>query len=327
MTFNFAPWALDGARTPAALARVSAYALGGNRGGVVKPRDLRVQPLAVPGPGLRITTGAAVILNRYQSTPDQSYVVSNPSTHTVPSGSMPPVTGGTAYYLVCVVVGDPEYNQAGHPFMSGDPIAPEVAADFEYVRVVVLPCGAGTTTFEELGKNYPGYALARLTIPGNTATITSGMITDVRQLTRSRQERALLPLDPPDGHAIQSTDWVDWPPDVYSTVRVPDWATHVTVVATATGVRNLGTAYGDLRVLFGGYAGPNTLYLMPNVDMLDEGTTTHVASIDMDCSALAGTVQTLRFSGRRAAGYAGYILTYPGTHFIFDVHFSEKPLT
>lgn len=328
MTLLNAPFAVDGARTKAGLARAATYAASSGRSGVVRPLDLKVYPLDVPGNGIRIAGGNATVVNGYQSTPRESYTISNAGTHTVLSTDMPAPVPQTMYYLVCIVVGDLEFNQAGHPFMPPS-LTPEQAMDFSYVRPVILPCGAGTTNFDQLGKTYPGIALARLEVPPSTATITSAMITDLRQLPTARSQRVLIPLDPPDGHAIQGAgEWIDWPPDVYATVQVPDWATHVTMTATATGVRNLGTAYGDLRVLFGGHAGPTTLYTMPNIDMLDEGTSTHMMTFEMDISQYAGTIQTLRLNGRRnpdgaPPGPLGYILTYPGTHFIFDLQFTE----
>jgi hypothetical protein len=330
MTFNFSPWAIDGARTPAALGRQATYASMGELSGVVQPLDLRVQPLAVPGNGIRITSGAGVVLNHYLSDPDQSYVVSNPAYHEVPSSSMPPATGGTTYYLVCVVIGDPEYNQSGHPFMTGDPIPPEEAADFEYVRVVLLPCTSGTTRFEQLGLNYPGLALARIERPGSTTTITAGMITDVRQLARApRSERKVLMVDTPDGYSLESTAYVEFPTGTYLNVNIPSWATHVVGTATLTGLRNFtrgstSATKGDLAAQFAGVQGPSVRYDLPD---LPEMSHTVVLPIDMSVQAVAGTAQQLRIVGKQDPGEIGYVLTYPGTYFIYDLQFTEKPMT
>ena len=151
MTLDKAPWAINGAPANAGTARASAYAASGGQSGVVTPTDMRVTALAVPGQGLTISSGTAVVLNHYQSDPDQAYVVPNAGDHTVLAADMPPAVGAISYYLVCVVVGDPEFNQAGHPFMPSEPLSPEAALEFEYNRIVVVPCLATTKRFEELG--------------------------------------------------------------------------------------------------------------------------------------------------------------------------------
>ena len=54
--------------------------------GVVKKNDLKVKQLATPGVGVLIEAGVGIVLNKYQTSPNESYVVSNPSTHTDPLG-------------------------------------------------------------------------------------------------------------------------------------------------------------------------------------------------------------------------------------------------
>jgi len=221
VTFNFAPWAIDGARTAAGLARLAAYQGSGGRSGVIRPTDLKVTALSVPGNGLRIAAGGASILNGYLSNPDEVYVVSNPATHTVGSGSMPSAKPSVSYYLVCVVVGDPEFTQTGHPFMPSTPLDPVVALTYEYVRVVILPCTATQDSFEDLNKAYPGYALARLEVPANTTTITNAMITDLRELAQRRAERNVLaqtifPFSGTQGatNAMGFQDWTGFKPSL-----------------------------------------------------------------------------------------------------------------
>jgi hypothetical protein len=174
------PLAMDGPLTGAALVRKGFYAAL-RREGVIESDDFLVSADSPNGQSLRVAAGNAVVLNGYQSTPDEVYIVPNTSLTTIPSGSMPSSSPGTTYHMVCLVVGDPPYDQTGHPFMPSSFDTAQVNT-FQYNRFVVLPCTAEDSRFSHLHKNYPGLALARLEIPGSTTTITPGMITDLRQM-------------------------------------------------------------------------------------------------------------------------------------------------
>jgi hypothetical protein len=324
MTFNSAPWAIDGARTTAALARLATYTTGGGRSGVTKPSDLRVLPLTVPGNGLRITTGGATVLNHYLVSPDEAYVVSNPSTHTVLAADMPPAVPALSYYLVCVVVGDPEFNQTGHPYMPSV-VAPEDAATFEYVRIVIVPCNADTTSFEALGLNYPAYALARLEIPANTTTITSEMILDLRDLAQPRSQRDLNAFTPPDTHNLIDAGWDTWPMVSGYTVSVPEWATKANIIATITGVAATeGSTTGGIRILVSPAIGsPEVLYDIDTPAGAGFSREILVAAFSGDISSIAGTDTTIYVQGYRDAGSTAWLTTFPGSQLILDVEFSE----
>lgn len=328
MTFNNAAWAIDGARITGALARLAAYATGGGRSGVVKPSDLKVSPLAVPGNGLRISSGGANVLNYYQADPDEAYVVSNAGVHTVLSADMPAPVPATAYYLVCVVVGDPEFDQTGHPYMPTT-IAPEDAPDFEYVRVVVVPCSAGTTHFEELGLDYPAYALARLEIPASTTTITSEMIIDVRELAQPRSERVVLTGQPSTGLNLTQADvfhptglWTDYTPSI----DVPSWATKVDVVAHIASALHVDPeVQGQIAVKLGSTQGPGISYAFDDTDSAGGAERVSLlAPMTADVSGVAGTTQILGITGYKLSAYAGYLSTYSGMVIVFDVQFSES---
>lgn len=180
MTFSNIPGPIDGALVSSSLLRKAVFAAVKGEG-VVGSSDLKVSASSPAGQSLRIAPGTGVVLNGYQTTPDEVYVASNPSIHNVTSGSMPGSSGGTTYWMVALVVGDPQtgYSQSGHPFMPSD-FDESQANTFQYVRPVVLPCASNATKFSDLGKTYPGLALARLAIPGSTTTITDAMITDLR---------------------------------------------------------------------------------------------------------------------------------------------------
>lgn len=324
MTFNFAPWAIDGARTTAGLARLSAYASGGGRSGVIRPLDLRVKALSVPGNGLQIMAGGATILNHYLSDPDEAYVVSNPATHTVLASSMPSAKPASSYYLVCVVVGDPEFNQTGHPYMPSGPIDPALAADFEYVRVVIVPCDANTTRFEDLGYNYPAYALARLEVPANTTTITNAMIVDLRQLSKPRTESTLLlgrqtTQRVVDVNTSPGSIWINLTPAYLPFVSIPSWATRMQILTHVSGLGNQGAAVGELRTAHGTSVGPVETY-----DMDDVGSRTNLMTVfDQDVSAIAGSTIQLLIQARQLFDQVGYAFSDARTQIAFDVRFSE----
>ena len=328
MTFNFAPWAIDGARTRAGLARLASYAAGGGRSGIIQPTDLRVTALSVPGQGLRVASGGATVLNHYLSNPDEAYVVSNPSTHTVLSADMPPAQAGTAYYLVCVVVGDPEFDQTGHPFMPAGLLDPVDAPDFEYVRVVVIPCSAGTTKFEQLGVNYPGYALARLEVPGSTTTITNAMITDVRNLANSRESSAVFYAQPVPSGTLDTFDTdayklvYGWRP----VVNVPEWATHMTVRADVSGIMHIDPyVAGNMRVVVAEvYAGPETIHEFEDGLGIEQRVAIS-AYWDGYVEGFAGQGIYIGPEIKRFAG-AGTLQAGFDTTVMLDVRFYERPL-
>jgi hypothetical protein len=178
------PLVMDGPLTGAALFRKGLNASLGSNDGVVGYDDMTVTQNTPAGQSLLVSAGNAAVLNRYQADPDEMYLVSNPTQHLIGSGSMPASAPSLSYYLVCLVVGDPAFDQTGHPYMPSD-FDEELVNTFEYNRFVVLPCDAGDTTFADLGVDYPGLALARLAIPASTTTVTNAMITDVREFSGS----------------------------------------------------------------------------------------------------------------------------------------------
>ena len=326
MTFNFAPYAIDGARTTSALARLAAYTTGGGRSGVAKPDGLKVVPLEVPGNGLRITAGGATILNHYQSNPDQVYVVSNPSTHVVPAASMPAPAPTTRHFLVCVVVGDTEFNQTGHPFMPTT-LDPGSAATFEYVRIVLVPCAANTSQFEQLGLDYPAYALARVEIPPNTSTITAAMITNLRTLAQPRQDRQVIMGTLPPGEGLGNYPQVRWP-SWQPVVAVPPWATKALMIITLSGIVVVGgETQGGLRGKLGDLTGGFVAYDIDNGPTFGQRQT-FIMATSGPISQHAGTNVVVTTEGYRELGFGGSLQTWGGdtSHCIIDITFYEDTI-
>ena len=325
MTLNSAAWAIDGARINASLARRQAYAACGGAEGITIRGDLKVTPLTVPGPGLVIGDGSASVLNRYQTKPNEVYTVTNVGALELSSADMPPANPAARSHLVCITIGDPEFSQVGHPWMTGSDPLEGTEETFQYVRAFVIPnVPAGTTSFKQLNKSYPAIALARIDVPANTATITSSMIVDLRKLAQPREHHTVL-MQPSTADQYLSNDntWTDWPTWFMPNIDVPEWATHVSVLTHLVGVgHQAGDGSGFLRTMFGGLAGPNMGYDL-SADNAERITT--MATCEGDISAYAGTTQTLKLQGFVMPSWgAGRLLTVGGTQLAFDFTFYER---
>lgn len=234
MAWVNAPWALDGTTIPSSLARLGQYVATGGAEGIAQYSDLKVVPLDTPGNGVKIFSGGAAVLNRYQGEiPDQTYMVYNPTGDVLGAGDMPPSSASAKSHLVCAVVGDPEFTSAGHPFMlaTDPPVGQEDT--FQYVRTIVIQnVPAGTTSFDALNLNYPGYALARIDLPANTTTVLSSHIVDLRELAapRSKDFQWHVPSALADGLTVTTPGTYEyWPDNSQSAVPIPKWATYAYV--------------------------------------------------------------------------------------------------
>ena len=234
MTWTNVPWALDGALIPSSLARLGQYVATGGAEGIAQLGDLKVAPLDTPGNGVKIFSGGAAVLNRYQGeTPDQTYMVHTASGEILGPSDMPASSGSALSHLVCVTVGDPEFSQTGHPWMlsSDPPVGTEDT--FQYVRTfVVQNVPSNTVSFDQLNLNYPAYALARLDVPASTTTITSGMIVDLREMAspRSKDFQWSVAASVADVLVVTTPGVFEyWPDNSQSAVPIPKWASYAYV--------------------------------------------------------------------------------------------------
>ena len=242
MTFENVPWALDGALTPSSLARLGQYVATGGAEGIAQLGDLKVAPLGTPGNGLLISSGGAVVLNRYKGeNPDESYMVYSPTGETLGPSDMPASSGSAKSHLVCVTVGDPEFTAVGHPWFLGTDPPAGTEDTFQYVRPFVIQNVPSTTTsFDELNLNYPAYALARIDVPASTTTITSGMIVDLRSMAapRSKTVQWHVNASVSDPLAVATANTFEyWPDNSQRAVDIPKWATRVYVTGFIEGFR------------------------------------------------------------------------------------------
>lgn len=333
MTFSSAPWALDGARTSAALARSASYAESGGVEGIILAGDLKVSPLDVPAAGLQIASGGALLLNRYQTLPRETYTARNVGTTLLDSSSMPPADPAARSHLVCVTIGDPEFSQVGHPWMTSDPIPAEQVETFQYVRAFVIANVPSTTTsFEELGLEYPALALARIDVPANTSTITSDMIVDLRKVARPRRETITLhnmSVDPATYTPADVYTWFEFGSDGGWDVKVPEWATSVEFIGyvEAIGMPAAGgRSYGYFRVAFPDAAPvQQTLFdeQYPAQEWIHRATVNLGGSIDLPAS-YQGATKRIRIEYNQQAGGLVTAFADVNTNCLLQLTFVER---
>lgn len=248
MAFERTPWLIGGGATHTAeVARLLAHAGTGGAEGIVTPGDLKVKPLAVPGGMVSIAPGAVLVANKYPGGQQQTYVGRNTAQFDTPvtaTGS----SGGRTDLVVARVL-DPQYEGSAPP----DP------NEFDYMRTEVIEgVPSGTVSARELNLNYPAVALARIDLPASTGTVQASHITNVRVMAQPRKERHLFvfPLGSGDSARLgtESAAGQYCPGSTGWSVRVPEWAQRVRMVAQWGGVllkRDGKSAYGRIWVRLG----------------------------------------------------------------------------
>jgi hypothetical protein len=337
MPFINAPWALDGTQIPASLARLAQYVATSGSEGIAQLGDLKVAPLETPGNGIRIFSGGAVILNRYQGeVPDQSYMVYNPTGEVLGAGDMPASSPSAKSHLVCVTIGDPEFSAAGHPWMLGtDPPSGEENT-FEYVRPFVIEDVPSTTkSFDQLNLNYPGLALARIDLPASTTTVQSSHIVDLRQMAQPRREEVIWHVATSLADQMGSA-WEYWPDNSQKLVDIPKWASYVYVTGFVEGARVVfGTAGNQIGSVRAGSQGMGVFTPESHVH-IDTPTTTGVAGLRENINfggaiyippEYRGTSQNFQVQGKRHAesSATGSITTDAWTSVQTRLQFVEVP--
>lgn len=232
----------------AEIMRVMLAAATSGAEGIMTPGDMKVKPLPVPGTSVVVAPGNALIRNSYSGGAGQTYATRAPEQTELPIVATGSAGGRTD--LIVARIDDPTYG--GDSF---DPVTFE-ASKFEVIRGVP----ANTKTTKGLGLNYPAIALARVTLPASTGTVTAGMITDLRFLAQPRIQRHLFThalvtgeqdklnrptAAPPDGEA--------WP-NIFWQVDIPSWAQRVRIRGIWAQVRveqKSPNNYGKLWVRIG----------------------------------------------------------------------------
>lgn len=260
-------YAVDGGRVPARMLRMVAWAATNGANGIVLPGDLKVVPLATPGGGVQIMPGGALLTMRYtNATAQQTYAVVNESAETLTI----PATGsgsGRIDYII-VRIDDPEYG-------GQEPEEPLEATYASFERVSSIS-----------NLNYPFVALAKITLPPSTGTVTEGMITDLREVANPRTHEEVFVKrmntnDPED--RLDNNDGTGEPwPDVFWQYKVPEWATHAQVIATYGQVFFPGgEAHGHLWTKPFGSSGPQTVVTRFEYDLPGPSRQTMVSAANL----------------------------------------------
>ncbi|MFD8379115.1 hypothetical protein ACFV2X_11345 [Streptomyces sp. NPDC059679] len=283
--------------------------LARGRQGIAEAGDLKVRPLETPGPGVRVGDGSALIhgARAWQG----AYTQSNIGDAVV---AVPPTGPFARTDLLVLRVEDPEYEGERDPRRE----------DIGYFHLV-QGVDQDTTTAPHGMTAIP---LARLTLPRNTAVVTTDMITDLRQVANPRSERTMRTVHPKDTEKVPAKhgQWANWPKEAAWDLDIPAWATTATTVVTLSGLRaEAGSIYAELRTHLGEHNAPLTV-----VD--DDGTTTRRSSVTLADTfilppAYRGTRQHLAVQINQIDKYGdGDLTVAKGTTVTADIEFTESPV-
>lgn len=318
MALDLTPWAVGGgAELSVEVARTFAFAATRGAEGIVGLGDLKVQAQAVPNETVRVSTGAALILNRYAGGGQQSYALRNATQTDVAITATGSGAGRTDLIIARIL--DPQYE--------GNPPANPVT--FAYSRLVVVQgVPAGTKTAAELNLGYPAIALAKVTLPVSTATITAGMITDLRKVAQPRRDRAMVTVFPSATQSMPTAGYASWPIQAAQRplVEVPSWATRVDIVAHLSGVKFVqsggAATTAGIRTGFGSsLPAENGIIVQDAVDTSGRYHYTLVGTHLVDAT-MRGTSQYINLQGVRSAGAGVWTADYQ-TSIVIDWEFSE----
>jgi hypothetical protein len=307
------PWFVGGgAQHSPEVARTLAYAGTNGAEGISGLGDLKVEAQAVPNGTVRVAPGAGLVLNRYAGGGQQTYVMRNATQTDVPitaTGS-----GGGRTDMVIARILDPQYEGS----------APANPVTFQYSQLTVVQGVSATAkTPAEVGVTYPAIALARVTLPVSTATVTSAMITDLRKVANPRRERLLDTAYAVSPINVDTTTYKLLGNS--TTFDVPTWATTAKVVITYSGLALMvGNTTGYLRGLFNGLEIRPTFF---DENWLATGSfqrTTYAAAGEIVIPpTMRGNSYTVNLEGKRDSG-PGYLQVRGGTSVAIDIEFAEK---
>lgn len=248
------PWLVGGGveHSPE-VVRQALYDSTGGAEGVSSVGGLKVLANSTPNGTVRVLPGGGILNNRYAGGAGQSYAVRNASQTSVPIKATGSASGRVDMVVIRVL--DAQYEGSAPP----DPNT------FQYTRLTVIEgVTAGVKSAKELGLSYPAIALAKVTIPKSTSTITAGMITDLREMAQPRRSEVIR------AHAAVVSDREtltatgadgEWFPNAGAKqdIPIPVWATRMIIEATWIQVREPGgNSWGECWVEYGPYARPST---------------------------------------------------------------------
>lgn len=295
MTFQAAPWAIDGSTVDAVLSRLQLQSGTQSRSGVVQGGDLKVSALATPGPQVVIGSGAFVA-NGVEAAWQGSYYAYNIGSVRVDIAAQG--SSGPRSDLV--------YARIEDPTISGSRWSHNVATD-PLVYPVVKSGVSGTETQVPPGET--GVPLARIDLPANASAVTASMIHDLRQVANPRSDRQLIILNPTASDYLYNGDAQKlFPSQAQWQIVIPSWAVTMQVIGywgqilAKVDPAISATAYGpwaDAQLVMGSKATQYiTLDSSSNKNADDPYRTTAMSSDTWNVAGMAGTVQTLSMQAK-----------------------------
>jgi hypothetical protein len=297
-----------GVAHPEGATRLGNFVAMGGDEGVIGAKDLAVTPTSPPSGAVQIRPGACAIINQYGNY--EAYAARLLDYDVVPIAG----TGGTARTDMIVA-------RVEDPFEGGGWPVPDAGMEntVQYVRSAVISGVSGDPlprTPGQAGYGYSAIPLALVTLPAGTTTVLAEHITDLRNITVLRQQGdmwSVEPVAPADGKDyLGAADFATYLPGAKVDLRVPWWASEVTVKYTLSGV-GLGEdsdgvvkqAFGDLRARFGEKVTEAVRYN----DQNEQGVTRtmHMCGGKIPlpvAEGYRGSVRTLRLEGRKVGGDA-----------------------
>ncbi|MDQ8707863.1 hypothetical protein RCO28_36155 [Streptomyces sp. LHD-70] len=221
------PFITHGARHQARATRLLLRGLVHGGQGIAEATDLKVSPLQSPACGVRVADGSAIV---HGARPWQgAYGQINIGDALV---DIEPTGPFARTDLLVLRVEDPEYEGDRDP----------ACGDIGYFHVIQ---GVAPETVE-VPEGMSAIPLARISLPRDTATVTAGMITDLRRLANARYQHRVLTAWPTTRQRLPGElgRWTAWPTEAAWDVEVPAWASQATITVTISG---LSVEDGSLR--------------------------------------------------------------------------------
>ncbi|MFG2359373.1 hypothetical protein [Streptomyces sp. NPDC048521] len=306
-----APILTNGATHSAQQFRMLVRDLARGSEGITEGDDLQVSQRSVPGGGVTVGDGSAVIQGRDDAFQGH-YAACNVGAVDVDIAA----TGSTGRSDMLILrIEDPEYTG------TLDPEVDQIA----YFQVISGVSSAATT----IPDGRTGIPLARIDIPPLTGTITSEMITDLRKIANPRRDRSLYTQSPAsistqiggssNSYAYFSTA-AGW------TITVPSWASTVKIRLDIAGLRlTAGNIFGSVRAMFGTERSMQPVIIDDNQGAVTRRLNAIVADTLTIPSSYRGTSQLLRAQFAGHSGNVGTVSVDSSSTLIADVEFFEAP--
>lgn len=268
------PWYIDqAARHDPPTQRTLAYMALGGRDGVLGTLDLAIRPQTTPAASILALPGAFGVVSTHVGGAYEAYLdkLSVAETRAVSP------TGAAARTDLVIA-------RVENPYVSGTGLwaTPAQPADGPYWDIVVIEgVSANINSVKAWNSQWTAITLARITRPANTGIVSATDIVDLRSLVDLGGERIIIieapPVTPPPiaqpiftesfhcsavvNLASTQTAWIDYPAAATFQVPIPSWAVECDILGSFNPQFD-NTIWGEVRLNFGGTAGPAIMFDM-----------------------------------------------------------------